>query len=80
MSDSQNVEIIQKRDDNILVRIQIQDKETWNKEYSQETLLNVILEEYASATGNEFPSQILEFWQNQKKRRRHKATRIKKFY
>ena len=79
MSDSQNVEIIQKRDDNILVRIQIQDKETWNKEYSQETLLNVILEEYASATGNEFPSQILEYWQNQKRDEDIKQQELRNF-
>ena len=41
MMNSQNVEIIQKRDDNILVHIQIQDKEAWDKEYQQDTPLNI---------------------------------------
>ena len=66
MMNSQNVEIIQKRDDNILVHIQIQDKEAWDKEYQQDTLLNIILEDYKGGTGEEFPPQILEAWQKQR--------------
>ena len=54
---SQNVEIIQKIGDKISIRIKSPDSEIWEKEYPQETILNVILEEYKNATGNENKSK-----------------------
>ena len=76
---STNIEIIQKRDDKILVHIQIQDSESWDKEYSQETQLNIILEDYKNGTGNELTPQILEAFQNRRNGEEIKDQEIKNF-
>ena len=76
---SQNVEIIQKIGDKISIRIKSPDSEIWEKEYPQETILNVILEEHKNATGNDFPLEILETWQNKRNEGDVKDQQIKNF-
>ena len=55
------IEIIKKRDDNILVRIYIQGAEVWDKEYTKEKTFTDLFEDYKSATGNEIPSEIIDY-------------------
>ena len=76
---SQNVEIIQKRDDKVTFRIQSPNAETWEKDYPQETKLNIVLEEYKNGTGNDFPLEILETWQNKRNEEEVKDQEIKNF-
>ena len=76
---SQNIEIIQKRDDKVSFRIQSPNAETWEKDYPQETKLNIVLEEYKNGTGNDFPLEILETWQNKRNEEDVKDQEIKNF-
>ena len=74
-----HIEIIQKRDDKLQIHISIQGEEAWEKEYHQETPINLLLEEYKNATNNDFPPEILSAWQNQKSTEDIKNQQLKNF-
>ena len=76
---SPKIEITKKRNGKLLVHISIFGAEGWEKEYQQETPINQLLNEYKSSTGNDFPSQILEDWLNQKNEENIKEQQLNNF-
>ena len=76
---SPKIEITKKRNGKLLVHISICGAEGWEKEYQQETPINQLLNEYKSSTGNDFPTQILEDWLNQKNEENIKEQQLNNF-
>ena len=63
--DSPKIEIIKKRDDKLLVRISLNSEE-WEHEYTQEKTFNDLINDYTNGTKNEFPSEIINYLNNQR--------------
>ena len=55
---SAEIDIILKSDDYINVQIHLDGEETWKKEYSKETKIEKMFEDYASEATKEFPNEI----------------------
>ena len=62
---SSRIEIIQKREDKLLVRL-IKDSETWEHEYSLEKTFADLINDYTNGTSNEFPNEIIEYLKSHK--------------
>ena len=63
--DSSKIEIIQKVDDKVLVRI-IHNSEEWEHEYTQEKTFNDLINDYTNGTKNEFPNEIIDYLSNRR--------------
>ena len=63
--DSSKIEIIQKKDYKVLVRI-IHNFEEWEHEYTQENTFNDLINDYTNGTTNEFPNEIIDYLSNRK--------------